>query len=150
MIYSRAAQHAIRALTYLATIPAGIHVPVREIAGAAGVPLPFLSKIMQSLTRRGLITSQKGPGGGVALGRRASQITLEEIVIAIDGSEFTTGCVLGLPKCGDESPCPAHDAWKVLRETLRRQLHRLTLGELAPAWERKSRGSRRRAARAKP
>lgn len=148
MLYSRATQHAIRALTHLVTIPAGTYVAVRDVASTTRVPLPYLAKIMQSLARGGLVASRKGPGGGVALRRGAAQITLAQIVDAVDGDGAFTGCLLGLPRCSDASPCAVHEVWKTLRETLRQELHELTLAEIAPAPSRSARAARRRAPRA--
>ncbi|MFN0152442.1 MAG: RrF2 family transcriptional regulator [bacterium] len=147
MLYSRATQHAIRALTHLVTIPAGTYVAVRDVANATRVPLPYLAKIMQSLARGGLVASRKGPGGGVALRRGAARITLAQIVDAVDGNGVFTGCLLGLQRCSDASPCAVHEVWKTLRETLRQELHELTLAEIAPAQRPDSRRTRGRAPR---
>jgi Rrf2 family protein len=131
MMYSRSAQHAIRAMTYLSTLPPQTYCPVREVAKASRVPLPFLAKIIQALCRRGLVSTQKGPGGGVALARSPSRITLAEVVAAIDGREIMKECVLGLPRCGDASPCAMHSVWKEVKEVLRQRLQDATLAELS-------------------
>ena len=133
MIYSRSTQYAIRAMARLAALPAGTFVPVRDLAHDAQVPLAFLAKIMQTLTRRGLLASQKGPGGGIALSRAAAAITLEDIVVAVDGQELVSTCILGLQRCSDASPCVVHEEWKRLRNELQRSLHERTLADIVPA-----------------
>lgn len=132
MLYSRSAQYAIRALAVLAGEPPGEFVPIQELARSAGVPLPFLAKIMQTLARGRLVISRKGPGGGVALARPARNVTLAEIVCAVDGDDPVRECVLGLPRCSDRSPCPVHDVWKEVRATLRRSMHERSLADIGP------------------
>lgn len=143
MLYSRSAQYAIRALAVLAGASRGAFIPIQDLAHSAGVPLPFLAKIMQVLARSRLVVSQKGPGGGVALARPPAGVTLEAIVRAIDGDDAVSECVLGLPRCSDRSPCPVHDVWKDVRATLRRRMHDRSLADISsgelPARARRSR-----------
>ena len=147
MLYSRSTQYSIRALAHLATLPPHTYVPIRNLARSAQAPRPFLAKILQMLTRRGLLSSQKGPGGGVSLARNPAEIRLEDVVFAVDGVELSHRCVLGLPRCGDASPCAVHDIWKGLREALCQALHDRTLADLAPAAAPPEPGSKRARAR---
>jgi Rrf2 family protein len=133
MLYSRSTQYAIRAMSYLASQPRTAYTPIREVAEATRVPLPFLAKIVQTLSRRGLLSSQRGRGGGVALSSPPADILLEDIVHAVDGTDLSTMCVLGLAKCSDTAPCAVHDLWKGLRQSLLRTLHAKRLSEIAAA-----------------
>ena len=103
---------------HLSTLPSDQPRLVRDIASELKIPSPFLSKIVQVLARRGLILSQKGPGGGVTLGRPADQISLLEVVGVIDGLDLTRDCVLGLPDCGEGAPCPLHEHWGEIRDRI--------------------------------
>ena len=119
-------------MLYLATQPkAGGPVLVRDVAQDLKIPSPFLSKIVQTLAREGLINSQKGPGGGITLARPASEIRLIQVVEAIDDLEFTQACVLGLPDCGDSKPCPVHEQWGKIRERIRKMLESRTIARFA-------------------
>ena len=89
---------------------------VRDIAEALSIPFPFLAKIVQTLGRQGLINSVKGRGGGIALGRSAEEIAILEVVEAIDGVDLSQRCVLGLPECSGDDPCPLHGQWGGIRE----------------------------------
>ena len=132
MFFSRACEYGIRAMLYLATQPkAGGPVLVRDVAQDLKIPSPFLSKIVQTLAREGLINSQKGPGGGITLARPASEIRLIQVVEAIDDLEFTQACVLGLPDCGDSKPCPVHEQWGKIRERIRKMLESRTIARFA-------------------
>lgn len=88
----------------------------REMAEAENIPLPFLSKILHELNKQKLITSSKGPGGGYSLARNPADISLREVITAVDGElELEETCVLGLDECRDDAPCVLHDFWKNVR-----------------------------------
>lgn len=139
MLFSRSAEYAIRAMTRLARQPSGKLTGAREISGAEGIPMPFLWKILQNLARRKLIRSFKGLRGGYELARPAEQITLDAILLATDGGGVTENCVLGLPQCSEENPCPLHPAWKEIRTRLAAMLEENTLADLARVARRRKR-----------
>lgn len=144
MLYSKPCAHAIRALAHLADPWGPGRARLREIARDEGLPVEALGKIMQRLVRRGLLRSRRGPGGGFSLARAAEAVTLLEVVEAVDGLEHVHGCAVGLPRCGDASPCPLHHTWKGLREHVIRYLERTTLSDMARALARRRRPGRRR------
>lgn len=74
--------------------------------------------------------SFRGPNGGVGLARPANQISLLDIIEAIDGSQIFTDCVLGLPGCGEQTPCPLHKPWAKRRDDLQQMFRRATLASL--------------------
>jgi Rrf2 family transcriptional regulator, iron-sulfur cluster assembly transcription factor len=127
MLLSRSCEYGLRAALYLAGRRDRSFVPIRTISDSLGTPYPFLAKIAQALIGAGLLTSVRGPNGGVALARPASEITLQDVVLALDGPAVFTECVLGLPGCGDRQPCPLHAEWATARERLRRMFAGATL-----------------------
>jgi Rrf2 family iron-sulfur cluster assembly transcriptional regulator len=131
VFFSKACQYAILAMTYLAEQTAGQLVPIREIGVTANVPTPFLGKIISTLSRSGLILARRGPNGGVMLNRAPAEVTVEDIVVAIDGPFSNRRCVLGLPQCNGDNPCPLHEGWVKIQEQLQRQLNHLTLADLS-------------------
>jgi Rrf2 family protein len=95
------------------------------------VPRQFLSKILHQLGQKGLVRSQKGPGGGFTLARSTQELTLSEITVAVDGTqEISKHCILGLELCSDATPCALHDAWKVFRMRYDATIGALTLAEM--------------------
>src|ERR1700716_3920710 len=86
MLYSRSAEYAIRSFVYLARVPSGKFAMARQIAEEEQIPAHFLAKILQELTRKGLLRSSKGPTGGFSLRMPASQIRLLDLVEALDGN----------------------------------------------------------------
>ncbi len=133
MLYSNAAEYAIRALTQLALSQAGQPSPVKELAQREGIPQHFLGKVFQTLARAGILSSMRGPHGGFALARPASSITLYEVVQLIDGTDALERCVIGLAGCDDRHPCPHHHRWKPVRDQIKQYLQGTTLADLAHA-----------------
>jgi len=130
---SKGCEYAIRAGVLLAqkTDNGRHYVPVREIASELGISFHFLTKILQVLNEAGIMTSFRGPNGGVGLAQPAHTIRLHDIVIAIDGGRAFTGCILGLPQCSDEAPCPLHSEWGRRRTQIERMFEKATLAKLA-------------------
>ncbi|QXD16121.1 Rrf2 family transcriptional regulator [Rhodocaloribacter litoris] len=131
MLLSKSAEYGLRATLYLTALEPEGYVAIREISKELDISFHFLTKILQKLTEAGLIRSFRGPKGGVALARSPDRITLYDIVVAIDGPELFTECVLGLPGCGEHRLCPLHDAWRVERGRLQALLTGTTLATLA-------------------
>lgn len=137
MIYSNACSYAIRAMTRLALLRPNGYVLLDELCDQSDLPRHFVAKIFQDLVRRGLLVSAKGRGGGFALARHPSRITLYDIVAEVDGVEGLSACVIGMARCDDNQPCPQHDLWKPIRHQLKDYLQRTTLEQMAQTLERK-------------
>ena len=131
MLLSQRCEYAVRAALYLAAADRAGYVAVREISDALGIPRPFLAKTVQDLTGAGVFTSMRGPTGGLALARPADQITIKEVVLAVDGSDIFTECVLGLPGCGNRQPCPLHAQWAPARAQVHDMFAGATLADTA-------------------
>ncbi|PEN14984.1 transcriptional regulator [Longibacter salinarum] len=129
MLLSKGCEYGLAGAMYLASIPQKGYVPIRAISEHLDISYPFLTKVLQQLNEAGLLTSMRGPNGGVALSQAPERLTLKEIVIAIDGPELFTECVLGLPGCGHEKPCPLHDQWGEVRDHLDGLFGGLSLAE---------------------
>ncbi len=128
MIYSPTAQHALRALIFLARDNGAKPIRVTEIAAAEAIPKQFLSKILHSLRNKGLVKATKGPGGGYMLAKPSSEITVWNVVEAIDGLQnLENRCILGLRECTDTGSCALHYQWKRLREEFTRTIGSMTL-----------------------
>ncbi|MCA1801867.1 MAG: Rrf2 family transcriptional regulator [Rhodothermaceae bacterium] len=115
MFISKSCSYGIRSVAYLSGYPQGRYVPIRDISSDLNISYHFLTKILQMLTAANILISSRGAGGGVALAREAAAITLYDLIIAIDGDELFTGCLLRLPGCGTKTPCPMHQEWDVAR-----------------------------------
>lgn len=137
MIYSNACAYAIRALSRLALLRPDGYVLLDEICDESDLPRHFVAKIFQDLVRKGLLISAKGRGGGFALARPADQMTIYDIVEAVDGVERLNQCVVGLSHCDEKQPCPQHDHWSPIRGQVKRFLLETTLSMMSEAMQRK-------------
>jgi Rrf2 family protein len=106
-------------------------VLAKKIAAKTGISRPYLSKILHRLGQAGLIRGKRGYRGGLILARPPDRISVLEISAALDGNDWKDRCLLGLPHCGDDNPCPLHDYWMRERPKLEKRLSSLTLDQVA-------------------
>jgi len=129
---SNSSKYAINAVLYLA-----VHtdktkkISAREIAEAINIPSPFLSKLLQILSKKNVISSSKGPGGGFYMTGKNLNLNLIEIVKHIDGVDNFEDCVLGLKKCSSEKPCPVHYSIQPLKKQFLKELSENTIDSFA-------------------
>ena len=133
MIFSNATEYAIRGLAELACRGGseGKVVMIDQLVSGTDIPRDFLAKIFQKLVRGGVVRSTKGRGGGFALARADHEITLMQIVEAVEGAQAFDGCVVGMEACNDHMPCPQHDLYKPIRQRLKAYVQTTTLADLA-------------------
>ena len=131
MILSQPSKHGLRAVLYLAQHDPEVLL-VKDIAEALHIPRYFLAKILQSLSKQGLLLSSKGPGGGFKLARPDGEVTLLDVVRTIEGDSFGEGCVLGLGECSEENQCqcPLHARWAVIKDEILQMLRDKTTMQL--------------------
>lgn len=129
-IFSKTCEYALRAVLYIAKrSEQGYKSGIKEIAQEVNSPEHFLAKILQKLSREGLIQSTKGPNGGFYLDREDFNRPLSEIVEAVEGKELFVGCAMGLSYCSETNPCPLHHDFKQIRDNLARVLKTTTIGQ---------------------
>jgi Rrf2 family transcriptional regulator, iron-sulfur cluster assembly transcription factor len=136
IIFSRQCEYALQAVSYLAVQPAGNMTSIKELSKKLKIPYHFLAKILQDLTYKKLLISQKGPSGGFTLAVSPEKITLFHIVEAIDGADLTKKCVMGFPQCSGKSPCAVHHHWEKLREGIFLMLVNKNIAEMAKEMKR--------------
>jgi Rrf2 family iron-sulfur cluster assembly transcriptional regulator len=131
IVFSRQCEYALQAVSYLALQPEGKMTSIKELSSKLKIPYHFLAKILQNLSYKKLLLSQKGPSGGFALALSPKIITLLDIVDAIDGDDLTKKCVMGFPRCSGRSPCAVHEYWEQLREGIHSMLAKKSIAEMA-------------------
>lgn len=127
---SKTGIYGIRAMLALARLPRDEYVGAQRIAAQVDVPQSYLSKLLQTLARSGLVESQRGVTGGFRLARDPASISLYDIIEPLEPVERWSGCFLGYAECSDEAACPMHDRWKKVQQAYLGMLRRSTLGEL--------------------
>ncbi len=129
-MFSQTSEYAIRALSLLVRHPRQEFVLVSTLAAKAELPHYYLSKILQNLARMEVLDSRRGRQGGFRLARDPDEITLHEIVHAIENLGQTCRCLLGQAECSDERACPLHEFWVGQTEKYMDTLRSTTLGDL--------------------
>lgn len=118
-LFSKTCEYALRAVFFVAHRTAkGGKVGMKEIAEGIGSPEYFLAKILQDLSKKGILQSTKGPNGGFFIDEISRKRPLADVVNAIDGNSIFTGCGLGLEYCSEIRPCPLHDKFKEIRHQI--------------------------------
>ncbi len=130
VIFSKKCELALQAVLFLSPKGKDELFSAGQIASKLNAPKEFVSKILQTLTKIGIVGSKKGKFGGFYLATDPSEIRLVDIVIAIDGLEIFHKCVLGFKGCNFEQPCPVHQKWRDLREKTYKILSSETLADL--------------------
>jgi Rrf2 family protein len=135
-MFSKTCEYAIRAMIFIAlSSKNGRRVGIKEITKAIDAPEYFIAKILQDLSRKGLVQSLKGPTGGFYLEERKSRCSLADIVKAVDGDKLFYGCGLGLKNCSETRPCPIHNEFKIVRENIYNMLEDAKIGEFSKQLE---------------
>lgn len=127
---SRSCVHAIRAVVFLASVPPGAYCGTSAIADTTGAPRNYLGKLLLQLSRRGLVESQKGLGGGFRLAQSPDKISLHDVVASIEDVTRWKECAFGGRHCSDETPCPLHERWGAVRTAYMALLMNTSVAEL--------------------
>ena len=135
MLLSKSCEYAIRAAVYVAyTSNLGKKASIVEIADAIGSPMHFTGKILQTLSRKQMLLSAKGPNGGFYFNNQ-QQVFLIDIIRAIDGNDLFTACAMGLKTCSDSQPCPMHEQIKPVKDQLLAGFSKKSLNEMVKEYE---------------
>ena len=133
MLYSKTAKYAVLALAEVAAGQTDGLVSTRQIAKATSSPYPLLAKIVNQLHRSGFLKATRGKQGGIKLARPASEITIKDVVLALDGTAILSDCPLFLDPCDCSRPCTLHDIWKPARDAVIDFLEKTTIQAVADA-----------------
>ncbi len=127
------ADYAVVMMTAAARRGVDARLSATELAEETGVPLPTAQKLMQALSRHGLLVGQRGAGGGYALARAAGDISLADIVEAVEGPIAMTQCnsAPGVSDCALDSHCKVKGHMGIVGEKVRGALDAVRLTELA-------------------
>ena len=111
MEISRRTDYGVRVIIDLASLPGDGRASTSEIADRQNIPAPFLAKIISQLSLSGLVYTYRGSGGGVSLARPASEISLLEVIEALDGPLQLNRCTIEPDACPQNGHCPVHHIW---------------------------------------
>jgi len=104
-------------------------VTLTDIATRQTISLSYLEQLFSRLRRAGMVTGVRGPGGGYKLNKETNEISISDIILAVDEQVDLTNCE-SKGNCQNDGPCLTHDLWMGLSNTVRNYLDGITLGEL--------------------
>ena len=127
---SREADYGLLAMVYIASQPSGQLAYRRDIAAHYGIPREFLAKVLQKLSRRGLVRSFRGMQGGYQLARDAREITLADVITAVDGPLSLVDCQCPPYECGQEFVCTVKGIMGEVQQDILKVLGGITLDDM--------------------
>lgn len=117
MYHQKTTQNAIAAMSRLAQIydDPSHSAASKEIAESRNLPVPAVAKILTELSRGGLVIGSPGPGGGYRLARKPEEISLMDVVVLFERTNYST-CPFGPEWCGNREPCPLHHSLVAMKQ----------------------------------
>jgi len=131
MQITRATDYAVRVMIYMATHPPNTRLAVPDVARGIEAPESFVSKILQQLVQRGMVTSHRGSGGGFELAVDPEKVSLLDVVEMVEGPLQINVCLPGVESCDRKSWCGAHPIWAEAQAALKSVLAGATIASLA-------------------
>lgn len=133
MQITRQADYAIRAVLHLSRLDMGQRASTSQIAQEQSIPPSFLAKIVSQLSVAGLLQTSRGARGGVSLARTPQEITLLEVIEAIDGPILLNECVADKANCAFSEDCPLRPVWCEAQAELVTRLESTDFGQFVSA-----------------
>ncbi len=128
---SKSAKYAIKAVLYLAMhTDEKKRVMAKDISIPINVPPSYIAKLLQELSRKGIVSSIKGPNGGFYLNRENREVPLINIVEVLEGESRLKSCMLSLNQCDQDNPCPLHNLFGSAKADFVKSLEQTTVDEL--------------------
>ena len=127
----RETDYAVRTVLHLATVGEGANVQVRDVADQRRLPLSFVRRIVARLSSSGILETTRGMGGGIRLARPPAEITMLDVVRAMEGSVSLNPCVFEPHFCPLAEGCPAQRAWSDATSILESHLASVDFAALA-------------------
>ena len=128
---TKKADYGLIALKYLAEHPETPALSAKDVADTYGIPPQLLAKVLQRLTKTGLLRSHAGMNGGYALARDAREISAYEVIHSIDGPFFITSCVKGTKSCELTPNCTVREPLARVNDTIAGVLKSISIQDLA-------------------
>ncbi len=127
---SNTEKYALRAAIRLARHHREGPIQAGVLAREAGIPSNYLSKVLHTLARHGVVQSERGRNGGFRLAQDPDHLPLRELLAPFAPESGRVGCLLRRGDCSDEDPCPAHGHWKGARQMVADFFAHTTLGDV--------------------
>jgi Rrf2 family protein len=131
-MFNKETEYALRGLVYIMLQNMKNRRPgTAEIAREIDAPPFYTAKILQRLVKSGFLESMKGKGGGFYFDPSKPELQLIKLISAIEGNKSFSGCGFGLKQCDPENPCPFHEQYTSVRESINKLVSEETVQSLA-------------------
>ena len=128
---TKKADYGLIALKHLSVNSGGVSSSAKAIAECYGIPLPLLAKILQKLTKLGMLQSLAGTNGGYKLARPPNAITALEVIRAIDGPIILTACFTAHGHCDQSEKCTVREPLRKVHQGILQLLNTITISDLS-------------------
>ena len=131
-MFYKETEYALRSLVYVQVQNLNGKRPgVEEIANEIESPAFYTAKILQKLVKHGFVLSMKGRGGGFFFDESKPELPLKDLISFTEGGNKFHGCCFGLKSCDDNNPCPLHEQYKPIRDSIDNLVQSETVQSLA-------------------
>jgi Rrf2 family protein len=131
-MFNKETEYALRGLIYIKLQNLKNRRPgTAEISKEIEAPPFFIAKILQRLVRNGFLESQKGKGGGFYFDADKPDLTLEKLITTTEGDRSFFGCGIGMKNCDESHPCPLHEKYAPIRDSINKLVSGETVQSLA-------------------
>jgi Rrf2 family protein len=131
-MFNKETEYALRGLVYIKMQNMKMKRPgTLEIAREIDAPPFFTAKILQRLVRSGFVKSAKGKGGGFFFDENGPDIPLLKLIASTEGESLISSCVFGLKHCDDNNPCPLHEKYAPIRDSISKMISGESVTSLA-------------------
>jgi Rrf2 family protein len=131
-MFNKETEYALRGLIYIKLQNLRNRRPgTAEVSKEIEAPPFFTAKILQRLVRNGFLESMKGKNGGFYFDPEKPDLPLRNLISATEGDRSFSGCGIGMKNCSEENPCPLHEKYAPIRESINRLVSGETVQSLA-------------------
>jgi Rrf2 family protein len=131
-MFNKETEYALRGLVYINLQNLkGRRPGTSEVSKEIEAPPFFTAKILQRLVRSGFLRSLKGKGGGFFFDPDKPDLPIRNLISAIEGDKSFSGCSFGLKQCDSDNPCPLHEKYAPIRESINKLISEETVQSLA-------------------
>lgn len=131
-MFNKETEYALRSLVYIQfQNNHQLRPGIGEISKEIEAPQPYTAKILQRMVRLGFVSSVKGKGGGFYFDETKPELTLKELIVSTEGGKLFDGCGFGIKKCDNDNPCPLHEQYGPIRESINKLVSEETIQSLA-------------------
>lgn len=110
--------YALKALVYLAENAKGRTILIKEIVDNCSIPKSFCAKTMQKLAKNNIVRSHRGAQRGFTLSKEAKDLSIKEVLEAVEGKDIFSKCIFWSKACDEDSTCPLHDSWWPIKDNV--------------------------------